>query len=353
MNNNYKYICLLGPDNSYNGGMLEVIKQIEYSDIHVKDVLFIHIGTASRKYKLYTFLKGLLHFITLCLKKEVLVAHIHMSEGASIYRAVVLIIVCKFFDVKIILHSHGGMFFEQYKKFNITKKKIIAGFFNKADKIIVLTEGWKKIWMKIVDWQKIVIIPNGTKIQNNVEKKYLEDGVLNLLFLGNISEIKGVYDLIDAMSLVIRQCINVKLRIAGGGEINKCKDYIKHMHLNDYIDVLGWVNGIDKEDLFKKTDVLVLPSHFESFGIVAIEAMAHKIPVICGDKGFTKEIINNDDTGFIIETGNIYNISDTILKCLNVKTLIKLGENGFNVAYNKYRIDLMMKKLESIYREYI
>lgn len=96
MNNNYKYICLLGPDSSYNGGILEVIKQIEYSHINIKDVLFTHIGTASRKHKLYTFLKGLLHFIILCLGKRVLIAHIHMSEGASIYRTVVLITLCKF-----------------------------------------------------------------------------------------------------------------------------------------------------------------------------------------------------------------------------------------------------------------
>jgi len=351
MNNNYKYICLLGPDSSYNGGILEVIKQIEYSHINIKDVLFTHIGTASRKHKLYTFLKGLLHFIILCLGKRVLIAHIHMSEGASIYRTVVLITLCKFFGIKIILHSHGGMFFDQYKRFSVSKKRVIARFYNKANKIIVLTEGWKKIWMKIVDEQKIVIIPNGTKVENNVSKQYLKDGILNLLFLGNISTFKGIYDLIDAMSIVTNRCRNVKLRIAGGGEINKCKNYIKYLHLNDYIDVLGWVNGRDKENLLKKTDVLVLPSHFESFGIVAIEAMAHKIPVICGDKGFTKEIINNGDTGFIIETGNINQISDAILKCLDMETLVKLGANGSVIAYNKYRIDLVMKELESVYKE--
>lgn len=169
-----KIICIVGPDESYAGGMLEVTNQIMNYDFQIADTKVVAIGTASRSNKIATFVKGLYRFMLLCMNGSVKIVHIQLSEGASIIRSLVLINIAKAFKVKVVLHSHGGMFYEQYRKKNKVIKSIIKNTFNKADKILVLTEGWKNIWKNIVNIDKIVIIPNGTEINKNFTKKVFE-----------------------------------------------------------------------------------------------------------------------------------------------------------------------------------
>lgn len=350
--NNKKIICIVGPDESYVGGILEVTNQILHYDFHIDDTNIIAIKTASRRKKIETFLKGLWSFIFFCMRDSLKIVHIQLSEGGSIIRSLILTHIARIFNVKVILHSHGGMFYEQYKNKNLLLKYLIKNTFNKAEKILVLTKGWKEIWEEIVNADKIEVIPNGTKVENNFTKKYLFGNKLNLLFLGNISDFKGVYDLIDAIKILKKnEKIDFILRIAGGGEIEKCREYIKQRDLNDNIKILGWIEGEEKEKLLIMSDVLVLPSHFESFGIAAIEAMAHKLPVICCDTGFTKEVIIPGKTGFVAKTSNSSDIAMKIKLFNDTKMLKSCGDRAYEHVTTNYRIDMVMSKLRKVYMD--
>lgn len=345
-----KIICIVGPDESYAGGMLEVTNQIMNYDFQIADTKVVAIGTASRSNKIATFVKGLYRFMLLCMNGSVKIVHIQLSEGASIIRSLVLINIAKAFKVKVVLHSHGGMFYEQYRKKNKVIKSIIKNTFNKADRILVLTEGWKNIWKNIVNIDKIVIISNGTEINKNFTKKYLNGNILNLLFLGNISDFKGVYDLIDAIKILTTdENIDLVLRIAGGGEIEKCREYIKNSGLEGQIELLGWVEGKDKENLLKISDVLVMPSHFESFGIAAIEAMAYRLPVVCGDAGFTKEIIIPGKTGVVAQTSNSDDIAKKIKTFNDLTILQSYGDKAYKHVVENFTIEYVMSKLRDVY----
>lgn len=347
-----KIVCIVGPDESYAGGILEVMNQILNYDFHIDDLKIISIRTASRRNKIKTFFKGLYSFIFFCINNSQKLVHIQLSEGASIIRTLVIINISRIFNVKVILHSHGGMFYEQYRNKNRLTKFIINNTFNKADKILVLTKGWKTIWENIVSKEKIEILPNGTKINNSFVKKYLYENKLNILFMGNISDFKGVYDLIDAINILRKEKkFDLILRIAGGGEIEKCRDYIKKCELNDYIELLGWVEGEEKEKLLLLSDVLVLPSHFESFGIVAIEAMAYRLPVICGDTGFTKEVIIPGKTGIVAKTSNSEDIAKKIEIFYDEKILKSYGERAYKHVTSNFAIDRVMLKLRKVYFE--
>lgn len=348
---NKKYVCILGPDETYQGGMLKVIHQIMFYCSNQENFDLIHIGTASKKNKVMCFFKGLVKFTVYCLQHKVAIAHIQLSEGASIYRSLVFIIVSKVFRVKIILHSHGGKFYEQYQNYGKVKKNLIKKLFSKTDKVIVLTEGWKNIWDKIVSDDIICVLPNGTKIEKFFEKKYCIDGKLNVLFLGNISDFKGIYELIDAIDILQRKNISINLKIAGGGDIIKCNEYVNRKNLHKYVHLLGWVDEIQKKELLISSDVLALPSHFESFGIAAIEGMACKLPVVCGDRGFTKEVIINEKTGFVAKTGDSQDIANKIELLTKKATLEIMGNNAYNHVKNNYDIKIIMEKLIKIYQE--
>lgn len=348
-----RYICIIGPDETYKGGMLNVIHQIMDSDIEYDDIKKIHIGTASISKKIKVFISGLVKYIRLCRKKQVVLAHIQLSERGSLYRTIIILHLSRLFKVKTIVHSHGGLFFDHINSMGRMKQRIIRKNLNLSDRVIVLTEGWKNIWSKLVDVSKIRVIPNGTNIPNIDHKEFFADGQYNLLFLGNINPIKGIYELIDSIEIVKSKHIPIKLRVAGGDQIEQCKEYVKNKHLEEEVEVVGWVDGEIKENLFAISDVLVLPSYFESFGLAAIEAMAHRLPVICGDRGYTKEVIINNETGYICKTGNACDIADTIMKLYNFDTIRAFSLRGYKLVKENYELPEVMKNIEAIYNELI
>ncbi|KKR85843.1 MAG: hypothetical protein UU34_C0030G0003 [Candidatus Curtissbacteria bacterium GW2011_GWA1_41_11] len=146
---------------------------------------------------------------------------------------------------------------------------------------IVPTESVKKKILQINAQAYVNIIPNGInqiKIsKNNVKTKK------NILYLGRIEvNQKGLDLLIEAFSKIANH-IPYELIIAGSGasgEINKLKKIIKEFDIEDKIKLLGRVEGSVKNNLFSNTIFTVIPSRFETFSTVALESLAHGLPII-------------------------------------------------------------------------
>ncbi|UZF06941.1 glycosyltransferase family 4 protein (plasmid) [Lactiplantibacillus plantarum] len=172
-----------------------------------------------------------------------------------------------------------------------------------------------------------------------------------MLFLGFIGDRKGTYDLVRAVKVIIDEykINNVSLKIAGNGEEDKCKKYVKKLKLENNIDVIGWANKNRKRELLRHADILILPSHFESFGIVVLEALSYKVPVVCGDTGFTKEIISNGKDGFIAKTGNSEDIAIKIIAVS--KNLESMGECGYKKIKSCYSKKIVENKVKMLYEE--
>lgn len=347
-----KYICELGPGSEYPGGILAVID--DYMNSHYLNKFFLkHIVTVSKRHKILGFLKGMKDYLELCFLGRVSLAHIHMSERGSCTRAIVFILISQFFNIPVIVHSHGSEIIEYYNGLSKIRKRIFNNTMNKASKVIILTPGWGNFWKKIVKKEKLVVIPNYVKIPQNMIKKYMLNNRLNILFIGYIGYRKGTFDLLKALDYLIRRMneLNVHLTIAGNGEVEKCKALVLKYGLEKYIDILGWVDSKKRNSLLKESDVLVLPSHFESFGIVALEAMSYKLAVICGDAGFTKEIVKNGETGYVVETGNYKDIAIKLDSV--IPNLERFGENGYDEVKKNYSEEVIMKKVKHIYEEVI
>lgn len=79
------------------------------------------------------------------------------------------------------------------------------------------------------------------------------------------------------------------------------QEICKQKKLHNEVEVLGWVEEDAGNNLFSISDILILPPYFESFELVDIEALAHKIPVICGNKGLIRNILRAS----YLDMGNI------------------------------------------------
>ncbi|MEE6658418.1 glycosyltransferase family 4 protein [Pediococcus acidilactici] len=345
-----KYTCEMGPGEDYPGGILTVINELVNSK-YLRKFNVKRIVTVSKRNKILKFLESMFYYFFLCAMKRVQLCHIHMSERGSCSRAIILINISSFFNVPVIVHSHGSEIIGYYNSLSTKKKNVFKKAMNYSSKIIILTPGWGEFWGNIVNKNKLVVIPNAVELHNINRKDYNYDNKLNLLFLGFIGDRKGTYDLVRAVKVIIDEykINNVSLKIAGNGEEDKCKKYVKKLKLENNIDVIGWANKNRKRELLRHADILILPSHFESFGIVVLEALSYKVPVVCGDTGFTKEIISNGKDGFIAKTGNSEDIAIKIIAVS--KNLESMGEYGYKKIKSCYSRKIVENKVKMLYEE--
>ena len=174
---------------------------------------------------------------------------------------------------------------------------------------------------------------------------------INLLIAGRVSEAKGQKEAILAIKeLVLKGYKNVRLYIAGSGEIEKINNIIKDHKLEKYIKVLGFVENVNK--LREKMYLELVCSKAEAFGRVTAEAMMHGVPVIGSNKGGTVDLIKNSFNGYLYEKNNYIDLADKIEYLIKNELRVKeMGENAERFAKNNFTVEQNAEKIKNTYSE--
>ncbi|STY28448.1 CapM protein, capsular polysaccharide biosynthesis [Legionella wadsworthii] len=189
----------------------------------------------------------------------------------------------------------------------------------------------------------VVAYPGKDRLQLNVMKEYIsfkcQDNKLMIIFIGNLLYNKGLHLLIEALGEIDFKMW--QLSIVGGLHYDskytqKILKRITDLKLGDNIKILG---ALDIENLKKELlpqHVLIVPSYFESYGIVYTEAMGAGIPVIASKTGGVPEIVNNEINGFLISPGDTTMLRDYILKLIENRDLLKKMSFSSLSAYQNF-----------------
>lgn len=172
------------------------------------------------------------------------------------------------------------------------------------------------------------VIPNShalatqelTRISRNVQVKS-HQSPLNALYLGRLEQGKGVQLLLDAFTMPEIQQNAMNLNIAGWGSmetvVTATCDANPNMHFH------GAVFGEKKRRLLLSADILIMPSLLaETFGIVIVEAFAYGVPVIASRKGAIPELVDDEQTGFLIEPGDLAGLVKKLVQLANDPTVL-------------------------------
>lgn len=146
---------------------------------------------------------------------------------------------------------------------------------------IVPTQSIREKILQLNTQARVDVIPNGIKTKSNT-KVHSKAGKY-ILFLGRLEINQKGLDLLLAAFAAISKDFGYKLIIAGAGakkEEQNLKQMIADLHLSKKVVLTGRVEGNVKESLFKKASFVVIPSRFETFSTVALESMAHGLPII-------------------------------------------------------------------------
>lgn len=195
--------------------------------------------------------------------------------------------------------------------------------------IIVTQESIKRYIEKIGSKSKIIIIPNGVtlpKLRSYTKPKHI-------LYLGRIEvNQKGIDLLLDAFERLNNE--DIKLLIAGSGEskqVRILKKLISKNKMKNIIQYVGRVEGQTKEKMINSSYCVVVPSRYETFSMVSLEAMVQKKPVISFDIPGLKWL--PDNSGIKIQPYNTEKMSRAIEKIIDNQTLRNsLGLKGYEYA---------------------
>ena len=173
-----------------------------------------------------------------------------------------------------------------------------------------------------------------------------------ILFVGRLEKAKGIIELIKAFDMVKKIHKSVKLVIIGDGSLrNFVKSKMKH---NDDIIYLGFFDFHELKKIYSISDIFVLPTHYESFGLVLIEAMAFRLPIISTLVEGPMSIVEDGKNGFLIKPKDKKDLTKKLNILINNEELrIKMGQYGRKKVENEFNWDILSKKIFKIYRSLI
>ncbi len=226
---------------------------------------------------------------------------------------------------------------------------------NHSDRVTAVSESLKKDTLRLFDIKKeINVIPNFIDIEKIKSKgKPCERSLLAekeekiLTHISNFRPLKRIMDVISIFEGV-QQKIKSKLMMVGEGpEKEKAIQYVNHNGLENQVLFLGNSNEIDK--ILCYSDLFLLPSEKESFGLSALEAMAHGVPVISSNAGGIPEVNMHGKTGYLSKVGDTESMVLNALILLKNESQHEVFKRQAQEQAEKFNLQTVVDQYENIY----
>jgi len=171
-----------------------------------------------------------------------------------------------------------------------------------------------------------------------------------LMHLSNFRPVKRVVDVVKVFALVARE-LPAQLFLVGDGPDRSEAEWLAHdLHINDRVHFMGKQERVN--ELLPLADLLLMPSELESFGLVALEAMACKVPSISTRVGGVAEVIDDGVTGLLYSVGDVENMAAGALGLLkDRKRLEAMREAGRLTAQKRFCASLVVPHYVRYYQQ--
>ncbi|MFV8369983.1 N-acetyl-alpha-D-glucosaminyl L-malate synthase BshA [Flavobacterium sp. LB2R40] len=239
-------------------------------------------------------------------------------------------------------------------------KPAVTFSINKSDFVTSVSQSLKENTLKLFNIKnEIEVIPNFIELDKNVNELntpcqrsvMAKDDERIITHISNFRKVKRIPDVIKIF-YKIQQEIPAKLMMVGDGPEKEKAEYLcQELGIEDKVIFFGNSNEIDK--ILCLTDLFLLPSETESFGLAALEAMACKVPVISSNSGGLPEVNFEGVSGYLSDVGNTDEMAQNALKILKDDVVLnKFKENALTVA-KQFDIKNILPLYEELYKKAI
>ena len=172
----------------------------------------------------------------------------------------------------------------------------------------------------------------------------------NIIYMGRLSQRKGIKYLIRAMPEVLERVPEARLLVGGSGErMAELQALVKRMELGDSVEFLGFIPDEELPDFYARGMVFCMPSVYEGFGMVMLEAMASSLPVVAFRTGGVPEVIEDGVTGYQADPGTL---GDRLARVLeDPKGAAEMGARGRKLVWDRYTTEHMADLTLAVWEE--
>ena len=236
-------------------------------------------------------------------------------------------------------------------------KKAVQFSINHSEYVTAVSQSLKEDTERLFDiTAQIKVIPNFIDVEKFKFKtvpcekgQIAPEDQLVITHISNFRPLKRVIDVLKTFKIVNEQ-LNVKLLMVGDGpEKERAMRHCRSHNMEDAVLFLGKSNQIDEILCF--SDLFLLPSEQESFGLAALEAMVHRVPVVCSDVGGLPEVIENGVSGFLCPLGDVNAMAEKAIHILEDHERHKGFKEQAYESSKKFDIEKVISHYESLYRE--
>ena len=247
---------------------------------------------------------------------------------------------------KIIYQSHGWAFLMDTSKYKKNVYALVERILSiPTDKIINISNYEQNQAIKYgFNKNKMIMIYNG--VEDKVNKSNLklnwDRNKINLLFVGRLDRQKGLDLFLDVYNKM--ELDNVHLYVIGTSVLDNSLP-----KNTETVTYLGWVDNKDIDAYYQACDAVIMPSRWEGFGLVAIEAMRNSKPVIASNMGALPELIKNNINGYIFDIKNDKVLKEILLN-INKNELQVLGKQARLIYLKNFTDLIFIKNIYYLYK---
>lgn len=280
------------------------------------------VGDTAQRSGVVEFVKKvyMLHRLVKKIGPRVAVGFMHSSY-------IPLALSCLYQDIKVVASEHTVPEYYQNRKLEYF---LILSLSPLYTKVTVPSESVKSLFPWVLR-RKMTSLPNPVGFIDPVSKPNDKDRPFTILSIGRLTAMKRQGYLVKAFHRICVKFPNLHLRIVGDGEArNDLLELISNLNLSRCVHVIPPTKNVSDE--YNRADIFVLPSQFESFGLVAIEAMSASLPVVIyEDCKVVAEMIQDGVNGFVVksEPDPISNLATKLEFLINNQELIsQVGDSS-------------------------
>jgi glycosyltransferase involved in cell wall biosynthesis len=264
--------------------------------------------------RLWTGVRGILLSTGLILLGRADVLHVHLAHGGSVMRKSLPLTVARLCGVPTIVHGHSFNFSGWFDRMPAPVQRLVRTTL-RADRWLVLGESLAQEYRQRLGLQidQIQVLYNPVAVPAPVTPGSPPPQQLTVLSLGRLGQRKGTYDLVRAVELLpvdVRERLHVIL--AGDGEVDHVRALVAARGLDDTIDVIGWIEPLERDELLRHADIFALPSYAEGLPMAILEAMAHGVVPLSTPVGGIPGAVTDGVDGILVPPGAPAQLADAL-----------------------------------------
>ncbi len=301
-------------------------------------------------------LSSMIYRVVNLYKLDLLHAHYAIPYAYAAFTAKQML-KCEGKDIPLVTTLHGTdiTLVGQHPSY----KHAVEFSINQSDAITTVSESLKYDTLKIFNIKKNIQVINNfidnTDFINNTtcqRKQFANTDEKLLIHVSNLRPVKRIEDVLQIFKNVHAQVKSKLIIIGEGPEMEKVTQFLEeNPELIDKIRLLGKVNDLYR--ILQLSDVFLLPSEQESFGLAALEAMAAGTPVVSSNAGGIPEVNIQGETGFLAEVGNVEAMSNYTIKLLKDENLLATMKANAQEQALKFDLKNILPEYEAMYRKTI